>query len=158
MTRINLVRPEDLADQHLFAEWREIKMVPAALRRSLKTKSVDAVLKSVGTTYTLNAGHVLFFVDKMTWLANRYTELTYELINRDYNITEHSTLDIFFKDIPVEFTLDKWASVSAEVEINVNRINLRIGQRPDWYKHYGEPKSPEYFAALYRLQLDTETA
>ena len=34
MTRINLVPPEELMDQHLFAEFREIKMV--SLRRGLK--------------------------------------------------------------------------------------------------------------------------
>lgn len=36
MTRINLVPPEELMDQHLFAEFREIKMVPKSLRRSLQ--------------------------------------------------------------------------------------------------------------------------
>ena len=36
MTRINLVPPEELMDQHLFAEFREIKMVPKSLRRSLR--------------------------------------------------------------------------------------------------------------------------
>ena len=35
MTRINLVPPEELTDQHLFAELREIKMVPRSLARSL---------------------------------------------------------------------------------------------------------------------------
>jgi deoxyribonuclease (pyrimidine dimer) len=158
MTRINLVHVQDLADQHLFAEWREIKMVPAALRRSLKTRSIKDILTGVPKKYTLNTGHVYFFFDKMTWLANRYTELTYELINRDYNITEHSTLDIFFKDIPVEFTLDTWQSTIPAVAINVERINLRISERPDWYKHYGDVKSPEYFAALYKLQIDTVAA
>jgi deoxyribonuclease (pyrimidine dimer) len=145
---------QDLADQHLFAEWREIKMAPQMLRRSLKTQSIDEILKKISPTYTLNKGHGYFFFDKMTWLANRYTELTYELVNRDYNISEHSTMDIFFKEIPEEFTLDRWVSNTAEVAVNVARINLRISERPVWYKHYGEVKSPEYFAALYKLQLD----
>ena len=153
--RINLVLPSDLADQHLFAEWREIKMAPQMLRRSLKTQSINEILKKIGPTYTLNKGHGYFFFDKMTWLANRYTELTYELINRDYNITEHSTLDIFFKDIPAEFTLDTWQSTIPEVAVNIERINLRISERPNWYKHYGDVKSPEYFAALYKLQILT---
>lgn len=154
MTRVNLVYVQDLADQHLFAEWREVKMVPAALRRSLRSRSIKDILSGIPDHYTLNTGHVSFFFDKMTWLANRYTELTYELVNRDYNISEHSTMDIFFKDIPEEFTLDTWASNAAEVAVNVERVNLRINERPSWYKHYGEVKSPEYFAALYKLQLD----
>lgn len=35
MTRINLVPPSELMDQHLFAEFREIKMVPRSLHRSI---------------------------------------------------------------------------------------------------------------------------
>ena len=36
MTRINLIHPSELTDQHLFAEFREIKMIPKSLRRSLR--------------------------------------------------------------------------------------------------------------------------
>jgi deoxyribonuclease (pyrimidine dimer) len=37
MTRINLVPPEELSDQHLVAEYREIFMVGSSLQRSLKS-------------------------------------------------------------------------------------------------------------------------
>ena len=37
MTRINLVPPEELSDQHLIAEYREIFMVGSSLQRSLKS-------------------------------------------------------------------------------------------------------------------------
>ena len=79
MTRINLVPAENLADQHLFAEWREIKMVPAALRRSLRTKTIQSILKSVPSRYTLNTGHVTFFYNKMKFLTDRYEILSNEL-------------------------------------------------------------------------------
>ena len=68
MTRINLVSPEELTDQHLMAEWREIKMVPAALRRSLRTQSTQAVLKKIPSAFTLNKGHVTFFYNKIDYL------------------------------------------------------------------------------------------
>ncbi len=38
MTRINLVPSQELMDQHLFAEFREIKMVPKSLRRSIAAR------------------------------------------------------------------------------------------------------------------------
>ena len=38
MTRINIIPPSELTDQHLIAEYREIFMVPASLRRTLKSK------------------------------------------------------------------------------------------------------------------------
>ena len=39
MTRINIVEPSELTDQHLIAEYREIFMVAGSLRRTLVSKS-----------------------------------------------------------------------------------------------------------------------
>lgn len=159
MTRVNLVDPQNLADQHLFAEWREIKMVPAALRRSLKTRSKNSIIAGIPKSYTLNTGHVTFFFDKMSWLANRYVELECELISRSYDLADHSTMDIFFKDIPHEFIGgEDWQPTASEIAINVERINLRLNEKPTWYKHYGSQVPPAYFAELYKLQLDRSTA
>ena len=48
MTRINSdIDPKLLTRVHLVAELREITMVPAALRRSLRTKSPDDIIKSI---------------------------------------------------------------------------------------------------------------
>ena len=72
MTRINAgVDPADLKRAHLLAEWREITMVPASLRRSLRTKTKNEVLRSIGPAFTLNRGHVTFFYDKMLYLRKR---------------------------------------------------------------------------------------
>ena len=45
MTRINLVPPSELTDQHLIAEYREIFMVAGSLRRTLLSK--DAISGSL---------------------------------------------------------------------------------------------------------------
>ena len=61
MTRINIVPVEELMDQHLIAEYREITMVPAALNRTLKSKKgLDR--NKISKTYTLNTGHVLSLI------------------------------------------------------------------------------------------------
>ena len=152
MTRINLVKVEDLADQHLMSEWREIKMVPPALRRSLKTKPAAELLKGIPETYTLNTGHVSFFYDKMKFLAQRYDELTTELQgNRGYNLQSHNPDEIFYDGIPDVFKTKDWTPTISEIKINVERIVLRINERPEWYRYYGKVMSPKYFEGLYEL-------
>lgn len=48
MTRLNLVPVAELSDQHLFAEWREIKMVPRSLARSVRARGCQGVLDTIG--------------------------------------------------------------------------------------------------------------
>ena len=60
MTRINLVNPSELTDQHLIAEYREIFMVGGSLNRTLNSK-VGYREDRVPKQYTLNTGHVYFF-------------------------------------------------------------------------------------------------
>ena len=38
MTRINLIHPSELSDQHLIAEYREVFMIGSALQRSIQSK------------------------------------------------------------------------------------------------------------------------
>ena len=45
MTRINLVPPEELSDQHLVAEYREIFMVGSSLQRSLRSPNWEKTKK-----------------------------------------------------------------------------------------------------------------
>ena len=60
MTRINLVDPSELCDQHLLAEHRELTRIPNAVARgrfSLVGQPAD---------YKLGEGHVRFFFDKLS--------------------------------------------------------------------------------------------
>ena len=73
MTRINAnIPPSELKRMHLVAELREITMVPASLRRSLRSKSVNQVIRSIPDKFTLNSGHVKFFYDKLEFLKQRF--------------------------------------------------------------------------------------
>lgn len=144
MTRINLVDPTELTDQHLFAEWREIKMVPAALKRSLRTKTIQQVLKSIPKEFTLNKGHVLFFYDKMQYLSKRYSLLSEELRARGYRKElEWNTFADYCQGIPQEFFTDYIPTYNALVIIR-DRIRERISLRPNWYKYYS--------MAIYNIQ------
>ena len=44
MTRINIIPTQELADQHLVAEYRELFMVGSALQRTLKSKNCDKMI------------------------------------------------------------------------------------------------------------------
>lgn len=150
MTRINLVDPKHLADQHLFAEWREIKMIPPALLRSIKARGLDNVLSNIPKQYTLNKGHVTFFYDKMKFLIQRYELLTTELYNRNYNIDSDGNFVFFLNNIPQECCVTEWQPTPAEVDVNVERILLRINERPDWYKFKGATPKQGFFENLYK--------
>ena len=135
MTRINLVDPSELMDQHLFAEFREIKMVPKALRRSLNSKSMNEVLRKIPSEFTLNVGHVKFFYDKGEFLRRRFKEICAELDRRGYNYDRTAVLDSdgVFDNLPKEFQKD-YIPTKAALEIIRTRIAEKIAMRPGWYK------------------------
>lgn len=136
MTRINSnVDPKKLMDQHLMAEYRELPMVLASLRRSLKTQSEREVLKKIPPRFTLNRGHVLFFYNKLTFLKNRYDRLVNELHNRGYNLDQNRTLDL--NGIPSTFFND-WIATPADDAVLEQRIKEKIAMKPSWYKYYGK--------------------
>ena len=82
MTRINLVSPSELSDQHLVAEYREIFMVGSALQRSMKSKSWEKTIENIPKEFTLNKGHVTFFYNKGKYLEKRYHKIVKEMIKR----------------------------------------------------------------------------
>jgi deoxyribonuclease (pyrimidine dimer) len=84
MTRINVIPPEELATEHLVAEYRELprvfKLAIAAKRREFKDPSAMWVPK----TYTLGEGHVKFFYDKLEFCARRHNQLRQEMKRRGF--------------------------------------------------------------------------
>lgn len=125
-------------DQHLFAEFREIKMVPKSLRRSIAARGRHGVQKCIPGAYTLNTGHVSFFYDKGAYLARRYEDLKSELRRRGVQFNEHSPLDPdnVFGTYP-ELNND-YEPTDAALQIVRARIAERIAMRPGWYRYKGE--------------------
>lgn len=74
MTRINVVPVESLHYKHLCAEYRELPRIFAlAHKASLSSRPWTNKQPS---SYTLGTGHVLFFYDKLQFLADRHKQLT----------------------------------------------------------------------------------
>ena len=141
MTRINVIPVEDLADQHVMAEYRELLMVNASLRRSLNSKRGFS-LDRIPPKYTLNTGHVTFFYDKGLFLFNRYKQLIDELYYRKYEIdpsarkTDWSMFEgIFWND---------WTPTKEDKAINAERILIRLLEKPSFY-NYNKSKINDEF-------------
>lgn len=135
MTRINSgVNPEELHQRHLIAEYREITMVPAALKRALRTKTIDSVLKSIPRKFSLNKGHVSFFYDKQLYLVHRFNRLIDEMKKRGYNYDQYRDV-AFMENIPTIFYGDWKETEEARNEV-IERIRLRVSEKPHLYKGY----------------------
>lgn len=131
MTRINAgISPHELHRRHLIAEYRETLMVPAALRRSLRTIPKEKTLQSIPKAFTLNAGHVKFFFNKLTFLEKRYESLKAEMRARGYFVAE--SRDQNFDGFPSEFYSD-WEPTPVARELVLARITERVAQKPWLY-------------------------
>jgi deoxyribonuclease (pyrimidine dimer) len=134
MTRINLVPPAELHDQHLFAEWREIKMVPKSLGRSLTARGLHAVLQMIPKEFILGTGHVSFFYDKGFYLKERYRQLTAELEKRGVNYNSLSKLDSegLFELYPA--LNNGYTPTPIALKLIRDRIAIRVAAKPSWYR------------------------
>ena len=131
MTRINIIPVKELFDQHLIAEYREITMVPAALKRTINSKS-GLKLSKINNTFTLNKGHVYFFYNKGKYLHKRYKEIVKEMKARGFQPNPNRK---FPKNIFIENNLyNDWQPSVEDYKIIRERIKSKIKARPFWYK------------------------
>ena len=131
MTRINLVEPSELTDQHLIAEYREIFMVGGSLKRTLVSKAGYQESK-VPKRYTLNTGHVYFFYNKGRYLHKRYTELIIEMKKRGFEPDSSRTFPTkVFKDNGL---YNDWMPNIEDYKIIRQRIAEKIAMKPNWYR------------------------
>jgi len=134
MTRINCIPVQELTDQHLIAEYRELPMVGAALNRSRKSKNGVKYIKS--NDYILNAGHVTFFYNKGKYLERRYSELITEMSKRGFNANLERSNNLHHFDYN---EMNEWYPNYKDMQINRDRIDIRIAAKPEWYRFYGKP-------------------
>jgi deoxyribonuclease (pyrimidine dimer) len=131
--RINILPPSLLADQHLQAEYREIKMLPKAFIRSLNSFH-SIKFGKISKTYTLNAGHGYFFYNKFKYIERRFQDILTEMRYRGF-ATNFDKLDL--SGIPSNYFHD-WSPSKEEQLVNLERILLRISDKPQWYKYKGK--------------------
>ena len=131
MTRINLVEPSELTDQHLIAEYREIFMVGGSLNRTLNSK-VGYREDRVPKRYTLNTGHVYFFYNKGKYLHKRYHELIDEMKRRGFQPDKSRVFPTrVFEDNGL---YNDWMPTTEDYKIIRQRIEEKIAMKPNWYR------------------------
>lgn len=136
MTRINLVDPDELMDQHLIAEYREIRLLCANLKRTLASKHGFQSIK-VPHAFTLNKSHCYFFYNKGQYIHNRYDDLRREMIARGFD-PQHE----FPREVWPDNLYNDWTPSERDKNIVRDRISTRIKERPNWYRYRGEIVDP----------------
>ena len=136
MTRINLVRPDQLSDQHLLAEYRELPRIVNDWSHRSTDKSF---YKDIPIKYVLGTGHVKFFRNKIKFLVNRHKDIVKECLKRNFKIAKRNEL-ISMSLIELDTRQIEYTPSKEEIETSKERINLKIQQKPNWYKYYGKPK------------------
>jgi len=132
MTRINLVNPRELSDQHLVAEYREIFMVGSSLQRSIKSKNWIKTKNNIPDEFTLNKGHVTFFYNKGMYLDKRYSLLVKEMKRRGMNPDPKRK---FKKSQWPKYLYNDWKPKNKDLKIIRKRIEEKINLKPDWYRY-----------------------
>lgn len=122
MTRINLIPVDELSDQHLMAEYRELPRMADFARKTVK-KPTD-----IPVTFTLNKGHMTFFLDKAEFLEDRHRDIVEELKRRGFNLKLNSPFVMERR-----FKQKQWKPSGTEIEISRQRIDEKLLMKPDFY-------------------------
>jgi hypothetical protein len=127
MTRINVVPVSELCDQHLLAEHRELTRIPnGILKGTFKVHYDDRP-----SEYTLGAGHVKFFTNKLPWLFRRYVELGTECRKRGFYVKSNWRVGVLPQEKGQNYT-------PSPKDLALNRA--RIQERwPKKAQYYGSP-------------------
>lgn len=144
MTRINSAIPvQNLTDEHLLAEHREIKRLPWCLENAIESGSI----KNIPEKFTLGKGHVLFFLDKMSFTHKRYCQIHEELKRRGFNIANYHER---WQNVPARYNND-YTSTVEERDLLIERISERIMNSPkDSFRYYGRIISKEQAVELLK--------
>ncbi len=147
MTRINCIPVEFLIDQHLFAEYREMLRIPAALRKSMKTGRPAAS----PLFYKMSEGHIKFFYDKGEFLRKRHIELKNELKRRGLN---HSDLSLSLSDFRHYGFMGDWEPDYEAMLVNTERLLERIDGMKNEPRYCGNKISRDEAKEMAKKWMD----
>lgn len=138
MTRINLIPPTLLSNQHLVAEHKEILQLNGQFKKSLNSKKGIQIPKG---KFTLNKGHVKFFYNKGKYLENRFNLIKIELKNRGYS--SYSEFDNYL--YVQQNMYNDWIPDKEDYNIIVERLLDKLENKKEYYKYKNENFNIEIF-------------
>lgn len=128
MTRINIIAVEDLINSHLMAEYHELPRVFTTLNQHLEKGKTLADVR-IPVRYTLGAGHMKFFYNKLEFLRQRYYEIYHELLERGVNCDQekYSMHQRIMCDVERKTKGDQllWKPTPEEKYLNMARVARR---------------------------------
>ena len=135
MTRINLIPVEELSDQHLLAEYREL---PRVIKQEVK-------IDNIPTKYVLGRGHVKWAKYYSVFTLRRYLEITWEMTYRGFkvNYPYHKLYEYYLANSYNEKYTNWYYTTGEDVRLSRNRIIEKLKQKPDWYRWTNRDK-PDY--------------
>ena len=136
MVRVNLLHPKKLADQHLIAEYNEILMLVAYIRK-------HSSIEDIPTSYCLNKGHMKFFKNKLAYLKKRHEHLKAEMKVRGFQANKTISLKGFGKN-----NVQNWTPTTKDFTIITKRITEKLRMKPTYYRYYGKYKDVEFLVGL----------
>lgn len=126
MTRINVVPVSTLTQQHLVAEYRENPRVFALVEKAILRGESPSNRKNP-SAYTLGAGHVRFFYNKLAYIADRQMQLVQEMLKRGYNPAFTTDLRVEWESkIPDKQWWESYTPTEEALHMNRERITLRL--------------------------------
>ena len=123
MTRINLIDPAELCDQHLLAELRELKRIP----NSLLSGKLNPT--NIPERFCLGKGHVKFFSDKLEFLCERYFSLLEEATMRGFKVS--SLWPDRCSNLPLSLWKD-YTPTEEDTRLSRERIEQKMPIRARW--------------------------
>ena len=145
MTRINAgIPPRVLSDQHLLAEHREIKRLPAVFANNTHPTEIP-------DEFSLGKGHVKFFLDKGKFTLTRYKQIYKECVDRGFEVTDYSKNWDIYKDHPV-FNRDYKPTPEA-IDSLRERIIERISNSKQTLRYYKRKISGDELICIISLWI-----
>ncbi|MBN2102336.1 MAG: pyrimidine dimer DNA glycosylase/endonuclease V [Candidatus Aenigmarchaeota archaeon] len=138
MVRVNIINPENLADQHLIAEYNEILMLISYAKRYPDTKGIPE-------KFCLGKGHMKFFKDKMKYIKSRHEKIKKEMEDRGFIPKKTINLSGIKNNL-----INDWKPDEADKSVIRKRLIEKIKLKPEYYRYYGKSKSLKFLINLIK--------
>ena len=142
MVRVNLIKPEKLSDQHLIAEYNEILMLEAYIKKYPKIKQ-----REIPENYCLGKGHMKFFKNKIKYLEQRHEELKKEMRKRGFQTNKSLSFNNC-KTLNKENKKQDWKPNKKDLNLINERLKQKLELKPDFYRYCRKKKTKNFFIEL----------
>ena len=133
MTRINIVPVEELSDQWLIAEYREL---PRALKGNIS-------INDAPSNYTFGKGHMKWARKYALFTNKRMSDIVKEMDYRGFKHNFSADLSMYIKeDMKNDYTPNL-----SDLQISKNRLIEKYNKKPNFYR-WTKRNKPDYLKEI----------